>query len=154
MTVLDFPLTKMQWISFFNINKCKNKKTSPCYRRAPNLLNVLPSRMVGWNELCSPALRLLRQLKHRILQRNLSLFVFYSSIIYTFKATVTLRIKWPWPPQNFCIAISMWNNSWVKLSRKFSSRSGLQNNQVLGEVKIIHQSGIKKIFFWEAECSF
>ena len=52
-----------------------------------------------------------------------------------FCATVTLRIKWPWPPQNFCNVISMWNNSWVKLSRKFSSRSWLQNNQALGEVR-------------------
>ena len=28
--------------------------TSPCSPRAPNLLHVLPSRMVGWHNLCSP----------------------------------------------------------------------------------------------------
>ena len=31
-----------------------NRKTSPCSPRALNLLHVLPSRMVGWNELCNP----------------------------------------------------------------------------------------------------
>ena len=30
-------------------------KTSSCSPRAPNLLHVLPSRMVGWNKLCNPA---------------------------------------------------------------------------------------------------
>ena len=35
--------------------KLENRKTSPCSPRAPNLLHVLPSRMVGWNELCNPA---------------------------------------------------------------------------------------------------
>ena len=34
--------------------KLENRKTSPCSPRAPNLLHVLPSRMVGWNELCTP----------------------------------------------------------------------------------------------------
>ena len=34
--------------------KLENRKTSPCSPRAPNLLHVLPSRMVGWNELCNP----------------------------------------------------------------------------------------------------
>ena len=34
----------------------ENRRTSPCSPRAPNLLNVLPSRMVGWNDLCTPAL--------------------------------------------------------------------------------------------------
>ena len=33
----------------------ENWKTSPCSPRAPSLLHVLPSRMVGWNELCNPA---------------------------------------------------------------------------------------------------
>ena len=33
----------------------ENWRTSPCYPRAPNLLHVLPSRMVGWNDLCTPA---------------------------------------------------------------------------------------------------
>ena len=28
--------------------------TSPCSPRAPDLLHVLPSRMVGWSELCNP----------------------------------------------------------------------------------------------------
>ena len=28
--------------------------TSPCSPRAPNLLHVLPSRMVGWHKLCNP----------------------------------------------------------------------------------------------------
>ena len=27
---------------------------SPCSLRAPNLLHVLPSRMVGWDDLCTP----------------------------------------------------------------------------------------------------
>ena len=31
--------------------KLENRKTSP---RAPNLLHVLPSQMVGWHNLCSP----------------------------------------------------------------------------------------------------
>ena len=35
--------------------KLENRKTSPCSPRAPNLLHVLPSRMVGWNKLCNPA---------------------------------------------------------------------------------------------------
>ena len=35
--------------------KLENRKTSPCSPHAPNLLHVLPSRMVGWNELCNPA---------------------------------------------------------------------------------------------------
>ena len=34
--------------------KLENRKTSPCSPRAPNLLHVLPSRMVGWNKLCNP----------------------------------------------------------------------------------------------------
>ena len=32
----------------------ENRKTSSYSPRAPNLLHVLPSRMVGWNELCNP----------------------------------------------------------------------------------------------------
>ena len=32
----------------------ENRRTSPCSPRAPNLLHVLPSRMVGWNDLCTP----------------------------------------------------------------------------------------------------
>ena len=34
--------------------KLENRKTSSCSPRAPNLLHVLPSRMVGWHNLCSP----------------------------------------------------------------------------------------------------
>ena len=34
--------------------KLENRKTSPCSPRAPNLLHMLPSQMVGWNKLCSP----------------------------------------------------------------------------------------------------
>ena len=47
----------MQWISLFKHQQMEleNRKTSPCSSRAPNLLHVLPSRMVGWNELCNPA---------------------------------------------------------------------------------------------------
>ena len=60
----------MQWISLFkhqqhprigavfsenqSAPKLENRKTSPCSPRAPNLLHVLPSRMVGWNKLCNP----------------------------------------------------------------------------------------------------
>ena len=56
----------MHWISLFDPRtgarfsenqsapKLENRKTSPCSPRAPNLLHVLPSRMVGWNELCNP----------------------------------------------------------------------------------------------------
>ena len=33
--------------------KLENRKTSPCSPHAPNLLHVLPSRMVGWHNLCS-----------------------------------------------------------------------------------------------------
>ena len=32
-----------------------NRRTSPCSPRAPNLFHVLPSRMVGWNDLCTHA---------------------------------------------------------------------------------------------------
>ena len=35
--------------------KLENRKTSPCSLCAPNLLHVLPSRMVGWRNLCNPA---------------------------------------------------------------------------------------------------
>ena len=35
--------------------KLENRKTSPCSPHAPNLLHVLPSRMVGWHKLCNPA---------------------------------------------------------------------------------------------------
>ena len=67
----------MQWISM-NINKwarfsenqsapkLENRKTSPCSPRAPNLLHVLPSRMVGWNELCNPAALKIRSHVRRI----------------------------------------------------------------------------------------
>ena len=34
--------------------KLENRKTSPCSPHAPNLLHLLPSRMVGWHKLCSP----------------------------------------------------------------------------------------------------
>ena len=34
--------------------RVENRKTSPCSPRAPNLLHMLPSWMVGWNELCNP----------------------------------------------------------------------------------------------------
>ena len=33
----------------------ENRRTTPCFPRAPNLLHVLPSRMEGWNNLCTPA---------------------------------------------------------------------------------------------------
>ena len=33
----------------------ENRRTSPFSPRAPNLLQVLPSRMEGWNDLCTPA---------------------------------------------------------------------------------------------------
>ena len=32
----------------------ENRRASPYSPRAPNLLHVLPSRMVGWNDLCTP----------------------------------------------------------------------------------------------------
>ena len=35
-------------------SKLENRKTSPCSPRAPNLLHVFPSRMVGWHKLCNP----------------------------------------------------------------------------------------------------
>ena len=34
--------------------RLENRKTSQCSPRAPNLPHVLPSRMVGWHELCNP----------------------------------------------------------------------------------------------------
>ena len=34
--------------------KLENRKTSPYFPGAPNLLHVLTSRMVGWNEICNP----------------------------------------------------------------------------------------------------
>ena len=58
----------MQEYLYLDINKCKlayytqsapkleNRKTSPCSPRTPNSLHMLPSRMVGWNELCNPDL--------------------------------------------------------------------------------------------------
>ena len=45
------------WLSFLRIRahlSWRTGKTSPCSPRAPNLLHVLPSRMVGWHDLCSP----------------------------------------------------------------------------------------------------
>ena len=33
---------------------CDKNLASPCSPRAPNLLHLLPSRMVGWHKLCSP----------------------------------------------------------------------------------------------------
>ena len=66
-TVLSFPETNMQWIYLFkheqrarfsenqSTPKLENRKTTPCSARAPNLLHMLPSQMVGWNELCNPA---------------------------------------------------------------------------------------------------
>ena len=37
--------------------KLENRSTSPCSPRAPNLLHMLPSRMVGWHNLWSPVRR-------------------------------------------------------------------------------------------------
>ena len=34
--------------------KLERRKTYPCSQRAPNLLHVLPSRMVGWNKYYNP----------------------------------------------------------------------------------------------------
>ena len=45
------------WLSTLRIRahlKLENRKTSSCSPRAPNLFHVLPSRMVGWHNLCSP----------------------------------------------------------------------------------------------------
>ena len=47
------PLKKCNEHLYLNINKCK--KTSPYSPRASNLLHMLQSRMVGWNELWNPA---------------------------------------------------------------------------------------------------
>ena len=40
--------------------KLENRKRSPCSPRAPNLLHVLPSRMVGWNELCNSVVHIVQ----------------------------------------------------------------------------------------------
>ena len=45
------------WMGNRTEPKLENRKTSQCSPCAPNLLHVLPSRMVGWNELCNPAVR-------------------------------------------------------------------------------------------------
>ena len=45
------------WLSSLRLRahlSWRTGKTSPCSPRAPNLLHVLPSRMVGWHNLCSP----------------------------------------------------------------------------------------------------
>ena len=47
------PRTRAQFSENQSTPKLENRKTSPCSPRAPNFLQVLPSRMVGWNELCN-----------------------------------------------------------------------------------------------------
>ena len=37
-------------------SKLENRKTSPCSPRAPNLLHVLVSRILGYHNLCSPGI--------------------------------------------------------------------------------------------------
>ena len=39
------------------------QETSPCSPRAPNLLHMLPSRMVGWNELYNPVFAMIFMLE-------------------------------------------------------------------------------------------
>ena len=51
----SFPRTGARFSENQSAPKLENRKTSPCSPRAPNLLHVLPSRMVGWNDLCTPA---------------------------------------------------------------------------------------------------
>ena len=50
------PRTRAQFSENKSAPKLENRKKSPCPPRAPNLLHVLPSRMVGWNELCNPGM--------------------------------------------------------------------------------------------------
>ena len=58
-TVFDLRQTCNEYLIKFSENqsalKLENRKTSPRSPHAPNLLQMLPSRMVGWNELCNPA---------------------------------------------------------------------------------------------------
>ena len=47
------------WLSFLRIRahlSWRTGKTSPCSPCVPNLLHVLPSRMLGWNKLCNPVI--------------------------------------------------------------------------------------------------
>ena len=52
------PRTRARFSENQSAPKLENRKTPPCSPRAPNLLHVLPSRMVGWNELCNPVYRI------------------------------------------------------------------------------------------------
>ena len=47
------PRTRARFSENQSAPKLENRKTSSCSPRAPNLLHVLPPRMIGWNELCS-----------------------------------------------------------------------------------------------------
>ena len=47
------PRTRARFSENQTTPKLENRKTSPCSPCAPNLLHVLPSQMVGWNELCN-----------------------------------------------------------------------------------------------------
>ena len=56
------PRTRARFSKNQSAPKLENRRTpqwrtSPCSPRVPipNLLHLLPSRMVGWNELCNPA---------------------------------------------------------------------------------------------------
>ena len=73
----------MQWISLFGLRtgarfsenqsapKLENRKTSPCSPCAPNILDVLPSRMVGWNKLCNPANKRVEVFNHVLQVREI-----------------------------------------------------------------------------------
>ena len=50
------PRTRARFSENKSAPKLENRKKSPCPPHAPNLLHVLPSRMVGWNELCNPGM--------------------------------------------------------------------------------------------------
>ena len=57
------PRTRAWFSDNRSTTKLENRRTSPCFPSSPrsscspralNLLHVLPSRMVGWNDLCTP----------------------------------------------------------------------------------------------------
>ena len=78
--------------------KLENRKTSPCSPRAPILLHVLPSRMVGWNELCNPASN-----DDRICSLNLKSLWFQIKILNSYWIHTTLYLS----SVNLILVVSM-----------------------------------------------
>ena len=96
-------------------------KTSPCSPRAPNLLHVLPSRMVGWNEFCSPEGYIPKKRNSEEKQHICKLFTF----IFSLNLALSSQMKcWT----NFYIRAQLWFQLLYKEVSSFSKRSSVQLN--------------------------